>query len=105
MRCVPRSLEHYAEDIAPVTRMDVQALRTGNNGGAWAKSIVYLPVVDGYHAQTGISIRSCHFGLVLSRTRRGVEQVEVAEIVLVVVNGYTAWGDLEIGHGWVWESS
>jgi hypothetical protein len=28
-----------------------------------------------------------------------LEQVEVAEAVLGVLNGYTAWSDLEIGHG------
>ena len=44
--CVPLILEHYAENIVPVTSMDVQTLRTGYDSGACANSIVYRPVVD-----------------------------------------------------------
>lgn len=69
---LPRSLEHDAEDIAPVTSMDVQALRAGDDGGGRANPIVNLPVVDGDHAQAGVSVRPCHLDLVLSRTRRGL---------------------------------
>ena len=88
--CVPLILEHYAENIVPVTSMDVQALRAGYEGGACANSIVYRPVVDDDRTQTGSSIRACHSKLVPVRTQRGVEQVEVAETVLVVLNGCTA---------------
>jgi hypothetical protein len=96
---VPLILEHYAENIVPVTSMDVQALRTGYDGSAWACSIVYRPVVDDDGTRTGSGIRACHSKLVPVWIQRGLEQVEVAEAVLGVLNGYTAWSDLEIGHG------
>ena len=51
--CVPLILEHYAENIVPVTSMAVQTLRTGYEGGACFKSIVYRPVVDDDRTQTG----------------------------------------------------
>lgn len=58
--CVPLVLEHYAENIGPVTGMDMHALGTGNNGGAFANSVVDLPVVDGYLTQTGSRILACY---------------------------------------------
>jgi hypothetical protein len=96
---VPLNLEDYAENIVPVASIDVQALRTGNNGGVWASSIVYRPVVDADGTQTGSGIRACHSKLVPVWTRRGVEQVEVAEVELVVLLRQRGWNDLEIGHG------
>jgi len=43
---VPLNLEDYAENIVPVAGINVHALGTGNNGGVWASSTVYRPVVD-----------------------------------------------------------
>ena len=87
---LPLNLEDYAENIVPVAGINVHALGTGNNGGVWASSTVYRPVVDDDRTQTGSSIRACHSKLVPVRTQRGVEQVEVAEAVLVVLNGCRA---------------
>ena len=97
--CVPLNLEHYAEYISPVTSMDMHALRTGNYGGALSNSIVYLPVVDGNLTQTRSSIRACYAKLVPVRTLMGVEQVEVAEVEVVVLLRQRGWIDLEISHG------
>ena len=96
---VPLNLEDYAENIVPVTSIDMHALCTGNNGGVWASSIVYGPVVDDDRTQTGSGIRACHSKLVPVWTQRGVEQVEVAEVEVVVLLRQRGSDDFEIGHG------
>ena len=85
---VPLNLEDYAENIVPVASIRRACLghgRTGNNGGVWASSTVYRPVVDDDRTQTGSGIRACHSKLVPVWTQRGVEQVEVAEVEVVVL--------------------
>lgn len=97
--CVPLILEHYAENISPVTGMDMHALRTGNNGGAFTNSIADLPVVDSYLTHTGSRILACYCKLVPFRTAMGVEQVEVAQVELVVLLRQRGLHDSETGHG------